>query len=148
MTKAPILQRSRADIIAASVLCFLAVFAVSVVWLTAPIRKAELTPADGTFTAADPLVQAPDRLSESWRVTVDPITGLHRPLSVAGLLIQPDGGDVHALDPTTGERVWTYHRDNDQLCSLSVAFESVIATYNTNVGCGDVVAINAKHRHI
>ena len=102
MTKAPILQRSRADIIAASVLCFLAVFAVSVVWLTAPIRKAELTPADGTFTAADPLVQAPDRLSESWRVTVDPITGLHRPLSVAGLLIQRDGGDVHALDPTTG----------------------------------------------
>ena len=144
MTKAPILQRSRADIIVASVLCFLTMFAVSVVWLTAPIRKAELTPADGTFTAADPLVQAPDRLSESWRVTVDPITGLHRPLSVAGLLIQPDGGDVHALDPTTGERVWTYHRDNDQLCSLSVAFESVIATYNTNVGCGDVVAINAN----
>lgn len=144
MSKAPLLRRSRFDLIAAGTILAVAIVGLGIVWITAPIRHAELTPAAETFSPGAPLVQAPTTLDVLWEAPIQQVPGVQRPLSISGLVIQPEGSDVHAIDPATGNRVWSYHRDHDQLCSLAVAFESVIATYRTAIGCGDAVAINAN----
>lgn len=137
------LQRSKKDLIATAALATIAAVGIGTVWATAPIRGSELTPAAEQYNNGGVLAVVPSGLSQKWAVTNSAVPAQNRPLVVDGLVIQAEGGTVTALNPTTGEAVWTYKRDLD-ICSISTSFSSVVVTYRNNAGCGDVTQIDSK----
>lgn len=138
------LRRTRGDLIATGAIAAVSALAVAGVWLTAPIRSSELTPAATEHVAAEPLDTVPDSLDESWSLPNVPQPGVHTPVIVDGLVITTNGHQVFAVDPSpTGGVVWTYQRDLE-LCSLGAAWGRVVTTWRANHGCGDVVSIDAS----
>lgn len=137
------LQRSKKDLIAATVLATAALVGVGTVWATAPIRHADLVPAADTYTNPGSLASVPAALHERWRVSNPAVPSMARPLISEGLVISAEGGTVIAHDASTGEPVWSYERDLE-VCSLGSAFGSVVVTYRNAAGCGDVTQIDAK----
>ncbi|HHU67729.1 hypothetical protein [Corynebacterium sp.] len=135
------LRRTRGDLLATGAITVVSLAAVAGVWLTAPIRSSELTPAETEYTAPEQLDTVPDALPESWSVVDRALPGVHRPVVIDGLVVTSDGHRVSALDPA-GQVVWTYERDLE-LCSLGVAWGRVVTTWRAGNGCGDVVAIDA-----
>ncbi len=135
------LRRTRGDLLATGAITVLSLAAVAGVWFTAPIRSAELTPADVAYTVPEQLDTVPAALTESWSAVDRPLPGVHLPVLVDGLVITSDGHRVAALDPA-GEVVWTYERDLE-LCSLGAAWGRVVTTWRAGNGCGDVVSIDA-----
>lgn len=135
------LRRKRGDLVATGVIAAVSLAAVAGVWLTAPIRGSELTPAAAEFVAAPPLEAVPDSLSPAWSLPDAPLPGVHRPVIVDGLLITYADHTVTATDPA-GATVWTYRRDLE-LCSLGAAWGKVVTTWRAANGCGDAVAIDA-----
>ncbi|ALC05231.1 hypothetical protein CDES_03895 [Corynebacterium deserti GIMN1.010] len=138
-TKKP-LQRTKADFVTVGVISAIALIGVGTVWATAPIRGSELTPAAEPFVAESPLTTIPTQLSERWRASDD--SSNHKPSITAGVIATAEGNTVKTYSPE-GELLWSYERDKE-LCALSTGFDSVVATYKTGVGCGDVIAINAN----
>ncbi|MFP7366350.1 hypothetical protein SFC07_11365 [Corynebacterium callunae] len=136
---AKILRRTRTDFIATAAIAAVSVIGVATVWATAPIRDAELYPANEAFTATGTLLTVPNELSEVWR-SADTSTNF-RPSISAGVIVTADGSNIKSFTPA-GDQLWSYDR-TDELCALSTAFDAAVATYKTGVGCGDVVAINA-----
>lgn len=137
------LQRSPKDLIATAVITTVALTGITVAWAAAPIRHSELTPAEQPFESPVVLAALPSHLRETWRAADSAVPALVRPLVVDGLVITANGGTVSAMDPHTGQPVWTYTRDLE-VCSLGLAFNSVVATYRNSAGCGDVTRIDAK----
>ena len=60
------LRRTRGDLLATGAITVVSLAAVAGVWLTAPIRSSELTPAETEYTAPEQLDTVPDALPESW----------------------------------------------------------------------------------
>lgn len=119
-----------------------AVAAVVGAWWGAPIRQATLEPATTVFVSESASVDAaPRSVTEVWSAPSDPLT--LRPVVSGGLVISPQGHTLEAKDPATGAVVWTYTRTDVPLCTLMSAWDKVVAVYRSNLGCGDVVAINA-----
>lgn len=137
------LQRSKKDIIATVTLSAVAMLGIGTVWATAPVRHAELTPAQQAYASPGTLAAAPQALRPVWTQSAAQVPGVARPVVVDGLVVTASGGDVHAIDPATGKTVWSYSRDLD-VCSLAASFGSVVATYRNPAGCGDVTQIDAK----
>ncbi|MDO5669463.1 MAG: hypothetical protein Q4G50_05620 [Corynebacterium sp.] len=137
------LRRTRGDLIATAVLAAVSVAAVAGVWATAPIRSSELTPAAEEFQATAPLDEVPAALQETWTAPAA-LSAVPRPVSIDGLVIAHDAHTVAALDPASGETVWSYTRDDRELCSLGAAWGRVVTTWRASQGCGDVVSIDAS----
>ncbi|QGU03940.1 Rv3212 family protein [Corynebacterium comes] len=135
------LRRTRGDLITTGTIAAVSLAAVAGVWLTAPIRSSELTPAAEEFVAAPALDTVPDSLSPAWSLSDAPLPGVHRPVIVDGLVITYADRTVTASDPA-GNPVWTYRRDLE-LCSLGGAWGRVVTTWQAANGCGDVVALDA-----
>ncbi|MDO5513094.1 hypothetical protein [Corynebacterium sp.] len=136
------LRRTRGDLIATAVIATVSVAAVGGVWLTAPIRSSDLTPAESEFRAAAPLDTVPTSLGDAWTAPAARLAGVHRPVIIDGLVVAHDAHRVHAVDPATGGTVWSYERDRE-LCSLGAAWGRVVTTWRAGNGCGDVVAVDA-----
>lgn len=137
---APSLQRTKKDFIATGIIAALSVAGIGIVWATAPIRGAELSPADEPFVASPALSTIPNELEEQWRAT--DTSSNFKPAITGGVIATADGNDIKTYSPD-GSLLWEYDRDKE-LCALSTGFDAVVATYKTGVGCGDVVAINAN----
>lgn len=138
------LRRTRGDLIATGAITAVSLAAVTGVWLTAPIRSSELSPAVEEHVAAEALTEVPEALEESWALPTVDLPGVHRPVVTDGLVITSNGHRVFAVDPSpTGGVAWTYERDLE-LCSLGAAWGRVVTTWRANNGCGDVVAIDAS----
>lgn len=135
------LRRTRRDLIATAVIAVLAVAAVAGAVLSAPIRGTELTTAEAPVEIPPPPQVVPETLSPAWSYTDTPVPGVHRPVVAEGLVIFNDGTGVTAVDPV-GEPVWSYQRDRE-VCSIGTAWERVVITFRSGVGCGDVVALDA-----
>lgn len=123
---------------AAIVTCTL--LGIGVVWWNAPARQVSLEPATGEFKAASAPLAPPRALHQAWEHS--DTSGVVRPVTIDGIVVGVDGGAVTALDPATGEKVWSYTRDLE-VCSLAASFHAVVITYRNSAGCGDVTAINA-----
>ncbi|KQB87562.1 hypothetical protein [Corynebacterium lowii] len=139
----PPLRRTRRDLAATAALGLLAALAVGGVVLTAPIRDAHPSPNLEEYQAPPSLSAVPTGLQESWRVPDAPTPGVSKPLYSYGLTFTRDAHSVYARD-AAGEVRWSYGRDDAEICSLGAAWGSVVVTYRTHAGCGDVVALNAK----
>ncbi|MHA2788285.1 Rv3212 family protein [Corynebacterium sp. S7] len=139
MAVAP-LNRSKKDWIATGVITVIVVVVVLIAFFTAPIRSAELTPANSTHQDYGQLTVIPETLHETTRVSES--SPALAPIVASGMTVGYDGHTLRAYTPA-GSQAWSYSRD-DELCALASAWGKVVATYRTNVGCGDVVAIDAS----
>ena len=144
--KAPILRSTKSDWTAVGIISAVCAIAIGGAVITAPIHKAELTPAVNVSTDAEPelLDAIPDSLTESFSVPNTLMPGQSRAVSSKGLLISYEGDTLVATD-SAGNTVWSYERRDADLCSLGTAWNKVVATYRTGVGCGDVVALHAAN---
>lgn len=139
----PILRRTRADLITTAALTVVALIAVGAAWFSAPIRDAKLTTAVATGQEVPaPLATIPQNFTESFRAPNTLTPGQHRAVVTQGVVVTADTDGLHARYPD-GATAWDYQRSDAALCSLSTAWNKVVATYSTGVGCGDVVTINA-----
>lgn len=136
------LRRTRGDLIVTALLSAVSLAAVAGVWVSAPIRSSELSPAASEFVSSTSLDVVPDSLEEVWSAPAAALPGVHRPVTVDGLVISWDAHSVRALDPADGTEEWSYTRDLD-LCSLGAAWGRVVTTWRAENGCGDVVSIDA-----
>lgn len=135
------LRSKRADWIATAVIAGVSVLAVTGAWATANIRQANLeTHASAPEVAA--WNELPDTLSVAAELPNALVPGQYRPLVVDGVLVTHEGPQIRGHS-STGEILWTYTRDDADLCSIGGAWDKVVAVYRTGVGCGDVVTINA-----
>ncbi len=143
--KVPLLRNSKQDWIIAAVLALIALIGVSLAYATAPIRHSTLTSAEESFTHPATIGLLANEYSAQWQLPADTFNAA--PVVVGGLAISSEIGaeesTIRAIDPATGDTIWSYQRDVP-LCSLSKAWESVIATYRTGIGCGDAVRIDAS----
>ncbi|STC69868.1 hypothetical protein [Corynebacterium pilosum] len=133
------LQRSRGDLIATGVIALIALVAVLIAYFSAPIRSAELNPASEEFAADTHLSAVPGSVEEIARI--DDHSPALKPVISDGVTIGASGNSIAGYAPD-GTQLWTYERAAD-LCALATAWGKAVATYRTNLGCGDVVAIDA-----
>lgn len=142
--KAPILRSSKADWTAVGVISAVCAIAIGGAFVTAPIHKADLTPAVEAATDSDPEVLSaiPSALTKSFSLPNALVPGQARAVSSKGLVVTHKGDTLTATN-AAGDAVWTYQRRDADLCSLSTAWNKVVASYRTGVGCGDVVAVDA-----
>ncbi|AKK02553.1 Rv3212 family protein [Corynebacterium epidermidicanis] len=140
---AAVLRRTKKDFIAVGTITAVSALAIGVVYANAPVRHSDLTPAAAEFASTANLADLPATLKPAWESTSKSTPSMTKPLVADGLVITGNDTTVTALNPDNGQTVWKYERDK-QLCSLSVGFSSVVATYRTSAGCGDVTQIATK----
>lgn len=142
--KVPLLRNTKKDWIIVAAITIVSLLAITGVVATAPIRQSALSPAADTFTYPINIGLLADNYQQEWQQPGDNFNA--RPIVAAGLIIatktEGTNSTVLAINPANGEEIWHYTRDVE-LCSLSSAWDSVIAVYRTGVGCGDVVRIDA-----
>ncbi|WP_408924515.1 hypothetical protein ACKFRU_01650 [Corynebacterium tuberculostearicum] len=143
MTKAPILRSTPADWKATGIIAVVCAIAVGGAAITANINQAHLSqaavPGDKDAPA---LADVPEALHESFSLPNEPVPGQYRAVSAHGLTITHADHTLTATNPD-GSEAWTYERTDADLCSLSTAWDKIVASYKTGVGCGDTVAISA-----
>lgn len=138
-SKNPPLRRTRGDLIATAVIAAVCLIALLIAYFSAPIRNDKLTPAAQELTDGGVLAVVPENLSET--ITLPDESPNARPLIVNGVVVTYHDGTLTGTTPD-GQAQWTYERAAE-LCGLASAWGKVVAVYRTNIGCGDVVAINA-----
>ena len=140
----PVLQRSRRDWWATGAITAVCAVAVAGAFFTSNIRATSLeaTNPPGKDATVEQLETIPTGFVEDARFNA-PGVGNTRPVVAGGLVISVEGSTLVASYPD-GAEAWRYTRDDAPLCSLGTAWGSVVATYRTGVGCGDVVSLNAK----
>lgn len=141
--KTTLLRATRGDFIATGVIAAVSALAIGGVWLTADIRGVEHSPASNAYENSEVLTKLDGDFSEQFRLNTAKIPGIHRPQVAGNLLITPTSNGVIATNDA-GEQVWSYHRSDAPLCSLGTAWDKVVLTFKTGVGCGDVVSLHAN----
>ncbi|WP_412099219.1 hypothetical protein [Corynebacterium aurimucosum] len=140
--RTPILRATKADWLAVGAISAVCAVAIGGAIITAPIHKAELTPAVNAVAHPQLLDAAPSALTEAFSLPNALVTGQTRAVTAKGLLITHDGDTLNASD-ASGDTVWTYQRRDADLCVLGSAWDKVVAAYDAGNGCGDVVSIDA-----
>lgn len=138
----PPLRRRRRDLLATGAITVLAATAVGGAWLSAPVRTAHSDPAAQPNAAAPELTQVPEVLAESFSADNFVLPGNYLPVVASDLTIAHDSHTARALD-NTGKQVWSYSRSDLEICSLSHAWDKVVVTYRSGIGCGEVVALDS-----
>lgn len=109
-------------------------------WWSAPARGVDHVPAAAPFEPVKAAAEIPGAVEEAWRHPA-PLSG--SPFTVEGLVLAAEDNGVAALDPETGEEVWSYRRDVP-LCAAMASFERVITVFRGPAGCGEVTALEAR----
>lgn len=139
MRSAP-LRRTRRDLIATGVLAVAALVGVGGAWLTAPIRAVDHTTAHSE-AATGTLVDVPSAVTPTFQTTDMHLPGVHRPVVVSGLVFGTDGHTLTAYD-NSGAEVYRYGRSDRVICSLGEAWNNVVVTFRSGIGCGDAVSLD------
>lgn len=134
------LRRTRGDLLAAGALAAAAAVLVGGAWATAPIHTVEHTTASGAADTGE-LTAVPAAVSEAFRVPDTELPGVHRPVTTHGLVVGTDGQTLTAYD-NTGAAVYSYGRADREICSLGQAWDDVVVTYRSGIGCGDVTSLD------
>lgn len=146
MSRAVVLRASRRDWVLTAVIAVVCVVAVVGAYFSGSLRAADLHPADQPVPEAPAtLAEIPAQVAPAFTLAngAAPQTSAGvQPIATNGLIIAADGDTVRAVD-AEGQDVWSYTRTDAPLCSLATAWDKVVATYRTSVGCGDTVAIDA-----
>ena len=146
MSRAVVLRASRRDWVLTAVIAVVCVVAVVGAYFSGSLRAADLHPADQPVPEAPTtLAQIPAQVEPAFTLAngAAPQTSAGvQPIATNGLIIAADGDTVRAVD-AEGQDVWSYTRTDAPLCSLATAWNKLVATYRTSVGCGDTVAIDA-----
>lgn len=142
MSPAP-LRRRPADLLATAALTTLAAVTVGGAWFTAPVRSAHLDTAEESSLQQPGMTTIPEQLSEVFSAEATALPGVYQPVVDAGLVFTHDTHTVRALDDT-GQQRWSYSREDREICSLGQAWDKVVVTYRSGVGCGDVVALRSS----
>lgn len=134
------LRRTRRDLAITAGIAAVALVGVGAVWAGAPARHAHLT---DTAKAAqqENLAQVPESLHESWRAQDASVPGVHAPVAANNVVLTANGHTVTAKNPSSGETLWEYQRDDRELCSIGTAWKSAVLTFRNGAGCGDVTSI-------
>ncbi|WP_295623865.1 PQQ-binding-like beta-propeller repeat protein [uncultured Corynebacterium sp.] len=125
--------------IAAAIIVVAVVAVVAWTWWTAPSRGVEHVTASSPFVAEEVPDSVPGALTEIWAVDAPKSSA---PFTVDGLALAADDHGVTAVNPSTGDTVWSYHRDVE-LCEAMVSDGRVVAVFRGPAGCGEVTSLNA-----
>ena len=125
--------------IAAALIVAAVVAVVAWTWWRAPARGVDHVVADAPIAASPAPAAVPASLTEVWSADAPNSTA---PFTVDGLAIAADDHGVTAIDPGTGDEVWSYHRDIP-LCEAMISDGRVVAVFRGPAGCGEVTALNA-----
>lgn len=143
-TKAEVLeapaQRHR-NIRIAVALGVCAVLVLAVAYFTAPIRSSSLEFRGAPAHAGETFAVAPESFTEVWRAPAPELGGIFKPVTAGSVAVAYGDSTLSAFD-SAGDVAWEYRRA-EPLCALGAAWGHVVAVYQTGVGCGDAVAINA-----
>lgn len=136
----PVLQRSRRDLVLTAVFTTVAVLAVLLVWIIAPIRQTHFEAVESSVTEP-PLVNfVPDQATEIWSGSADFMQT--KPVTFHGQVLTTDGDQVIARN-ASGNTTWTYDRP-DELCTAMSSWGDATLVYKSGRGCGEVVTINGS----
>lgn len=131
-------RRTRWDWTAAAVLAAVVLGACTVLWWTSDARRTTLTTAPGPPPQTSAMERLPPALTEAWRAP-SPATPV--PLVQGGTVVTGAEGTVAGRDLRTGSVRWSYRRDRP-LCTVSAAFDRVIAVYQRDDSCAEVTALD------
>jgi hypothetical protein len=84
--------------------------------------------------------RVPGRLAPIWRAS-SPKTP--EPVAVEKTVVTAGNHEVAGRDPATGKIRWRYARSNLALCTVSAAWQKVLALYQKNGWCGEVTSLDA-----
>lgn len=138
-------RRTRTDLIVAGALALVTALVAAVIWFTGDAHGSDLQVAAAPLPKARSATSVPEQLATRWETLADPDLP---PVAVAGAVVIAD--DQHTItgrDPNTGEVAWTYRRDRE-LCAMVAQWQSVIAFYRDDRGCGQVVRLDGSDGRI
>ncbi|MFF0816497.1 hypothetical protein ACFYVR_15315 [Rhodococcus sp. NPDC003318] len=133
-------RRSRADVLAACAIVLVVLVAAGAIWLTSDAHGTESVTAVNPAAPADTALAVPDTLTEAWHIDSD---ATRTPLVAGGAVVGADGDAVTGHDPTTGEQLWQYRRDRP-LCGAIGAWNTAVAVYPDDRGCGQVTQLDGS----
>jgi hypothetical protein len=133
-------RRTRVDTAVAAAIALVVIAAIALVWFSSDARGTTSTEAATPATTPAPATSVPARLQETWRRS--DTTG-PAPVTAGGTVVASSGNSVEGLDPTSGATVWSYNRDVD-LCSVIAAWNTAVAVYADDRGCGQVTELNGS----
>lgn len=149
---APILRRTRGDLVATAVISAIAVFGVGTVWATSDTHHAQL---DNTNVGEVPQqfaapVGIADHLHPLWKMETAALPGVVAPVTLRDQTLIVDNAEdgsstIRAIDASGKER-WNYQRSRE-VCSLAKAWDNFVVTYRGPNGCGDVLSFSPEGRY-
>ncbi|GGG12391.1 hypothetical protein GCM10007304_27980 [Rhodococcoides trifolii] len=133
-------RRTRVDIAVAAAIALVVIIAAALVWFGSNARGT--TSSEAVTPAPRPSVatSVPGTLRETWRRSD---TAGTVPMTAGGTVVSSSGSTVVGLDPTSGAPLWTYTRDVD-LCSVIAAWNTAVAVYSDDRGCGQVTELDGS----
>ncbi|MGU3431511.1 hypothetical protein ACNHUS_00725 [Actinomycetes bacterium M1A6_2h] len=133
-------RRTRIDTAVAAAIALVVVAAAAVIWFSSDARGTTSTEAVTPATTPSAATSVPATLREMWRRSD---TGGTTPMTAGGTVVASSGSSVEGLDPTSGVPAWTYTRDVD-LCSVIVAWNTAVAVYADDRGCGQITELDGS----
>ncbi|MFD4469054.1 hypothetical protein ACFWPA_12270 [Rhodococcus sp. NPDC058505] len=133
-------RRTRADVFAACAIALLVVVAAGAVWFTGDARGTESVTASTPAVPAETALTVPDTLTESWRAASGATAA---PVAAGGAVVSGAGDTVTGHDPETGSALWSYRRDR-ALCGVIGAWNTAVAVYPDDRGCGQVTQLDGS----
>jgi hypothetical protein len=133
-------RRTRADLLAASVIVVVVALAAGLVWWTSDARATISQPALVPVPNPAPAHAVPASLEQLWTAP-SPVTA--QPVAVGGTVVTGDGRAVTGRDPVTGDVRWSYARGSE-LCGISWVYHYAVAVYRDDRGCGQVTTIDGS----
>ena len=117
---------------------------VGTVYATSPARQSHLETTGVTVSQTDSLKAVPPALAEAYRIEDSAEPARYQPIEANGVVLGTRGNDseatVTSYDATTGDELWSYHREL-ALCMVTKIDGAAVATFKNNAGCGDVTSI-------
>ncbi|RVW05283.1 Rv3212 family protein [Rhodococcus xishaensis] len=133
-------RRTRLDVAVAAIIAIVAAVAVVVLWIHSDARGTTSITANTPATEAVPALSPPETLREIWRA---PSSATAAPIVSGGAVTTADGGTVVGRDRLTGAELWRYQRDMP-LCGAIGAWNTVVAVYRDQRGCGQVTQLDGS----
>ncbi|MGW0175438.1 Rv3212 family protein [Rhodococcus sp. NPDC003322] len=133
-------RRTRADVLAACAIAVLVLVAAAAVWLTSDAEGTESVTATTPAPPAETALAVPETLTEIWRADSD---ATRTPVVAGGAAVSGDGDTVVGHDPATGDPIWHYRRDRT-LCGVIGAWNTAVAVYPDDRGCGQVTQLDGS----
>ncbi|MDO4928922.1 MAG: hypothetical protein Q3976_07675 [Corynebacterium sp.] len=138
MSQVPILQQRRRDLIVVAVLSVLALLAIIVAWVSAPIRHTHFNAYVEQVASTSPPEAIPSQATAIWQAGAVP--GTVRPVDFSNQVLTTDGEEIVAR-ASDGEPVWSYERP-EELCSAMSVWSKATLVFASGRGCGEVVTFN------